>query len=444
MDSKKLEVAFYYQLMLNRTYRKSEDIRYMTQKDDILIIGGGIIGITCAYELSQRGARVTVIDKGEIGFGCSYGNAGWVTPCFAMPLPMPGMLLKSIGWLMDPESPLYIQPSLNPDLFKWLLRFLRSMNKSLMEQSIHSLVEISKYSLEAYSQLNDQFPNQFNYEKNGLLMVSQTEAGLAAAENERRLVETHGVPGSLLNEDEVHKLEPAIVGSVKGGVYFPKEAHLEPLSATRTIAEAAIKNGVQILSNTEVYDFVTDGNKIVEVHTTRGPMRADKIVLATGSWSPGLAKKLKLNIPVLGGKGYSLIVKPLKKQPRIPLMLVERKIAVTPRSNSLRLAGTLELVSPTDYSITSNRVNAILRGSKLFLDMPENPEVLELWRGLRPCTPDGVPVVGFSPRFKNLFISAGHQMLGMQSAPGSAKLAGDLILNEKPIFDPYPFRAERF
>jgi len=190
-----------------------------------------------------------------------------------------------------------------------------------------------------------------------------------------------------------------LIGPLKGGVYFPTEAHLEPLATTKAIAQAAIANGVQIIPHTEVYDFVKSNNKITEVYTTRGVMKADKIVLAAGSWSPGLAKKLELNVPVLGGKGYALTVKPLKSQPKIPLMLIERKIAVTPRANSLRLAGTLELVEPTDYSITPNRVNAILKGSKLFLDVPENPEVIELWRGLRPCTPDGVPVIGYSPRF---------------------------------------------
>lgn len=416
----------------------------MTKKDDILIIGGGIIGMTCAYELSQRGAQVTLIDKGEIGHGCSYGNAGWVTPCFAMPLPMPGMLLKSIGWLMDPDSPLYIKPTANPVLFKWLFRFLKSMNQPLMLQSIKALVEISKYSLDSYAQLNEKFPNAISFDQKGLLMVSQTEAGLAAAEEERQLVAPHGIPGSFLTAEEVRKLEPAIVGPVKGGVYFPKEAHLEPLSTVKTLAEGARNNGVRILPHTEVYDFITENNKLKEIHTTHGTLKADKFVLATGSWSPELAKKLELNIPVLGGKGYALILKTLEAQPKIPLMLVERKIAVTPRANSIRLAGTLELVNPNDYSITPRRVNAILRGSKLFLNVPENPEVLELWRGLRPCTPDGVPVIGYSSRYSNLLISAGHQMLGIQSAPGSAKLASDLLLEETPLFDPHPFRANRF
>lgn len=416
----------------------------MNKTTDVLVIGGGIIGVTCAYELSQRGAQVTLIDKGEIGHGCSYGNAGWVTPCFAMPLPMPGMLLKSIGWLLDPESPLYIKPSLDPALHKWLFRFLRSMNQSLMLQSIEALVNLSKFSLEAYAQLNQKFPNSLKYHQNGLLMVSQTEAGLEAAAKELELVKPHGIPGSKLTETEVRQLEPALVGPLLGGVYFPTEAHLEPLSTIQTLTDHLIKIGVRILPKTELYDFVFENGKIKEVHSTKGLIKADQYVLATGSWSPEIAKKLALNIPVLGGKGYALILPPLDPSPKIPLMLVERKIAITPRSNSIRLAGTLELVDPLDYSITSRRVQAILKGAKLFLNLPTNPEVIELWRGLRPCTPDGVPVISYSTQWKNLLISTGHQMLGIQSAPGSAKLATDLLLNETPSFDPFPFRANRF
>lgn len=415
------------------------------EKKDILIIGGGVIGMACAYELSQRGAKVTVIDKGEVGFGCSYGNAGWITPCFAMPLPMPGMLLKSIGWLLDPESPLYIKPSADPLLMRWLFRFLRSMNRPLMLQSIESLTAVSKYSLDAYKQLDEKFPGVIGYEQKGLLMVSQTDAGVAAAIDEMKLVAPHGIPGQLLDEAGIRKLEPALTGPLKGGVYFPAEAHAEPLAVVKALTEGAIRNGAQILSGTEVYDFEIEDKKIKGVHTTRGTLRADQYVLATGVWSTAIAKALRLEVPVMGGKGYSWILKSFAPAPKIPLMLIERKIAVTPRANgTIRLAGTLELVNAQDQSITARRANAILRGARLFMNVPEQPEVVELWRGLRPCTPDGVPVIGFPARYENLLVSTGHQMLGLQSAPGCARLAADLLLKATPAFDPHPFRADRF
>lgn len=417
----------------------------MTLKTDVLIIGGGVIGMTCAHELSQRGIKVTVIDQGEIGLGCSYGNAGWITPCFAMPLPMPGMLFKSMKWLLDPESPLYIKPSANPLLFRWLFRFLRSMNRPLMLESIRALTEISKYSLESYRELNSKMNGALGFEQKGLLMVSQTEAGVNAAIEEMRLVAPHGIPGQYLDENEIRDLEPALTGPLKGGVNFSTEAHAEPLAVVQSLAQSAMKMGAEILPKTEVYDFLIQNRQIQGVRTTtRGTIQADQYVLATGSWSTAIARSLKLRIPVMGGKGYSLIVKPFDPAPKIPLMMVERKIAVTPRAHTVRLAGTLELVNGNDYSITPGRVRAILQGSQIFMNIPKNPEIIELWRGLRPCTPDGVPIIGYSPLYDNLLITTGHQMLGLQSGPGSARLAADLLLKTIPIFDPAPFRADRF
>ncbi len=415
----------------------------MLQKKDVLIIGGGVIGLSCAAELSRRGVSVTVIDKGDMGYGCSYGNAGWITPCFALPLPMPGMLLKSIGWLFDPGSPLYIKPQPSWLLLKWLWRFMRSMNHRLLVESVAALTEISKYSLHAYQEMNQQYPGVFGFEQKGLLMVGQTSAGVAAAVHEMELVASHGIPGRMLTADEARDLEPALTGPMKGGVYFPKEAHAEPLAVVKILKEIALKNGTEILPRVEVYDFQFNSGRLQKIFTTRGEIQAERYVLATGSWSTKLAQQLALRVPVLGGKGYAVIVPPFAPTPKIPMMLVEKKIAVTPRQDSVRLAGTLELVNQDD-SITPRRVQAILSGAREFMNVPEHPEIREVWRGLRPCTPDGVPIISRSLAYDNLFIAAGHQMLGLQSAPGTGRLLADLVTDTPPAFDPKPFRAERF
>ena len=423
----------------------------LENKSDILIIGGGVIGMACAYELSTRGVKVTVIDRGEPGFGCSYGNAGWITPCFALPLPMPGMMMKSIKWLTNPDGPLYIQPKPSLLLARWLTRFLMSMTEKQARTSVAALTEISKYSLDAYAKLDQAFPNRVGFERKGLLMVGQGDEGVKAAKIEMDLVAQSGIPGRYLDEAGVRAMEPALTGPLKGGVFFPDEAHAEPLEIVRALADGARQNGVTILPRTEVFDFVIENGKVVALRTTRGEMRAEKFVLATGSWSVPLAKKLGINIPILGGKGYSLIVKPFASSPKIPLMLIEKKIAVTPRKDTVRLAGTLELVD-RDESITTRRVNAILKGSAEFMNLPkgglDSPEVnsmiSEVWRGLRPCSPDGVPVVGYPKSLSNLLVLTGHQMLGLQSAPGTGRLAADLLVDAKPAFDPHPFRATRF
>ena len=196
----------------------------MTSRPDVLIVGGGIIGAAFAAELSQRGIAVTLIDKGPIGHGCSYGNAGWITPSFALPLPRPGMLLKSLKWLCDRDSPLYIQPRLDWELARWLLRFVRSMNHASLHRAAAALTELSTFGLDFYRDLAAQRQSVFGFQQRGLLVVAQTEAGRQAAGWERELVGKYGIAGRELDADGVRALEPAITGpGVCGGVYYPAE-----------------------------------------------------------------------------------------------------------------------------------------------------------------------------------------------------------------------------
>lgn len=412
---------------------------------DVLIIGGGIIGASTAYELSktQPNAKILVIDKGDMGYGCSFGNAGWMTPCFAFPLPRPGMLLKSLGWMLDPQGPLYIHPAPSLLLVRWLLRFLSSMTQEHLQRSTHALTELSKYSLKAYAQLDQEHPGAFGFTQRGLLMVAQSAYGLHGAVEEMKMMSSEGIPGQELSGQAVRDLEPAVTGKIHGGVYFPQEAHAEPLAVVQTLVAAAQARGVHFASRTEVFDFVLGDGKIKTVRTTQGDIQADQVVLATGTWSEAIARKLRLNVPVMGGKGYGIIVPELNPMPKIPMMLIEKKIAVTPRNGSLRLAGTLELVAKDD-SISTRRMDAIVSGARQFLNVPEDIRIESLWRGLRPCTPDGVPIISRSRHYSNLVISTGHQMLGLQSGLGSGRLTADLVTGATPTFDPQVYRADRF
>lgn len=414
-----------------------------SSKIDVLVLGGGVIGIATALELQKAGRQVLVIDRGPIGHGCSYGNAGWITPCFAMPLPQPGLFWKSLGWLLNPESPLYIKPQPSWLLARWMTQFLLSMNERKLRRSVSVLTEISKYSLGFYRDLAARAPETFGFSQQGLLMVSAEEAGIRAAEAEMRLMLERGIPGERLGRDELLAKEPSLKPVIRGGVYFPSEAHSEPLATVQVLAREFTEAGGRLLPGAEVFDFEIEGNRIAKVLTTRGTFEPDLMVMTLGSWSEPVAKRLRLSVPILGGKGYSLIVDSFRVKPRHPIMIVERKIAVTPRADSVRVAGTLELVK-RDEGITTRRVQAILKGADLYLQTEGEPRVREIWRGLRPCTPDGVPMIGFSGKYKNLFYNVGHQMLGLQSAPGSARLAGDLIFGRAPLTEPGPFNPGRF
>ncbi len=415
-------------------------------KKSVTVIGGGIIGLSCAVKLAEAGADVVVIEKEQVGYGCSYGNAGWMTPCFSMPLPMPGMLLKSMKWMLNPSGPLYIKPVPSVLLTQWLTRFLLSMTEKKSQIAIEALVTLSLKSLNDYKKLAQEYP-EIEMQQKGLLMVSATPVGVKAAVNEMNLVEKYNIPGRKLNAEQIKELEPALKGNLLGGVYFSDEAHAEPLKVVQALAKKAQKLGVKILENTEFKkaNFSTDGQKkkIKSIQTSKGEMQADVFVLAAGSWSQSLASDLALDVPILGGKGYALIVDRLQSQPKIPIMIVDRKIAITPRQDSLRIAGTLELVNQ-DFSITDRRVKAIFDGAKEFLHIPENIKVHETWRGLRPCTPDGVPVIGWAKNYHNLMLACGHQMLGLQSGLGTGQLVSDLIVSgkselQRAVYDPARF-----
>lgn len=418
-------------------------IESMQNKEvDILVVGAGIIGASVGAELARRGAKVCVIDKGSLGRGCSYGNAGWMTPCFAMPLPMPGMLLKSMKWLLDPESPLYIKPSLSMDLASWLYQFMKAMNANQARRAVDALVVLSQKSLTEYEKLGQKYP-EIQFQQKGLLMVSKTSAGVAAAVDELNYVKDLGVPGKVLTSEDIQHMEPSLKGPLLGGVYFSKEAMAEPLRVVQALGKEISLHGGEIIENCELKELVINGNRVEKVLTSQGEIRAKTVVMATGSWSKSFAKQMRLRVPILGGKGYAMIVPPLAQQPQYPMMLVEKKIAITPRENSLRIAGTLELVDQ-DFSITQKRVENIKKGAREFLHLPADLQVQELWAGLRPCTPDGVPLIGFHKDVSNLMLAVGHQMLGLQSGTGTGLLVADLIEGKTPFVDMNVLDANRF
>ncbi len=409
----------------------------------VVVVGAGVIGAATALELARRGAEVTILERDEVASGCSYGNAGWLAPCFATPLPAPGVLPKSLRWLLDPESPLYVHPSLRPDRITWLIRFAANTTRGRYARGVAALSALSTWSLEAWRRLDREYPGSFGFTPRGLVLVAETEAGLRHAVHEAERMGGFGVPHRVLSPGEVRTLEPAVVGKVAGGVFFEGEAHCEPAEAVRVLARAAGDAGAAIVTRAEVYGFDARDGRLRAVRTTRGEFAAERFVLAVGSWSKGLTRALGVRLPVLGGKGYSVVVKPFDPGPTRPIKILERRIAITPREGSVRLAGTLELVDG-DERISPRRVEAIVRGARALLPVPEPTEVVELWRGLRPCTPDGLPMIGFAPALPNLLIATGHQMCGLHTAPATGRLAADLVLGTTPTFDPAPFRVERF
>jgi D-amino-acid dehydrogenase len=264
---------------------------------------------------------------------------------------------------------------------------------------------------------------------------------------ELNYVKKVGVTGKELNGEEIARMEPAFKGPLLGGVYFPNEAMAEPYQVVQAFAQEIRAHGGEIVEGCELKDLVMAGNKIDSAIVMQNgeptEIQAGQVVMATGGWSKDLARLMRLRVPILGGKGYAMIIPTLEKQPQYPIMIVEKKLAITPRHGSLRIAGTLELVDQ-DFSITQRRVEVMKKGAREFFHLPDDLQVQELWSGLRPCTPDGVPLIGYHKNISNLMLAVGHQMLGLQSGAGTGLLVADLIENKKPFVDMKVLDVNRF
>ena len=416
----------------------------MPPRSDVVIVGGGVIGCACAYFLTRRGASVTLIEKGKVGHGCSYGNAGWIVPSHSLPLPMPGMLRQAAKWLLRPDSPLYIKPRLDADLARWLWRFLTCSTHRHVKYAAPVLAGLARHSLALFKALVEKHGAEaIRFRQAGLLFACNTRTGLAKAREELEVVGELGVPGRMLDADALREKEPALTGPLTGGVWYESEAHAEPLKTVEKLAELAVDQGATIIPATEVREIETAGAQITALRTTRGRIGAAQFVLAAGSWTPRLARLLKLRVPIEAGKGYALIVEPVSPKLTVPTALVEKKVGLTPRDGSMRLAGTMELAG-LDESITQRRVDAIVRGAREFVSLPREPRILETWCGMRPCTPDGIPMIGRPRGWNNLTIAAGHAMLGLTLSLATGQLVADLCTGNTPAVDPTPFRPTRF
>lgn len=417
----------------------------MKHETEILVIGGGAIGICSAYYLSEQGRNVTVVEKGEICSGSSYGNAGMIVPSHSIPLAAPGMIFKGIKWMFNPESPFYIKPRFDLELFSWLWKFRRSCSQRHMHKAMPIIRDLNLASLQLFEELAAIGHLDFGFEKRGMLAAFNTKKGFEEGIKEARLMHEKGIEARIMNVDEIQELAQGIRTNAVGGVYYPQDANIIPQRFVCELAGYIERKGVNILTSTEVLGFKTSHRKVTTIRTTRGDISADEIVLAGGSWSSEIARDLKIRLLIQPAKGYSVTFKRPPTCPIIPFTMTEKKVILTPMGDTMRFAGTLELAG-LDLSINMRRVQAILKSVPEYLpDIdPNSLDLIEIWRGLRPCTPDGLPFLGRPRNYDNLIVAAGHAMIGISLSPTTGKLVSHLAANEKPPIDLAALGVERF
>ena len=415
----------------------------MNSKPEVLIIGGGVIGVCSAYFLAKKGVQVTLIEKDEIASGCSYGNGGLIVPSHAMPLASPGALGEGLRWLFDSESPFYIKPHMDLDLIRWLVQFAFASREGNMLRALPALRDLLSASRALYDELDQTAGFDFGFEGRGSLLVCLTKEKLEKERHETHLFEKFKIPVSIVNRDEALDLEPALLPSIAGGVYYPRDGRIDPHRFVTGLAEKAKGFGAQIHTKTEALGFGSKNGRINIVQTTRGEFHPNSVILASGSWSPEIARMLNLRIPIQAAKGYSVTLENPPVTPKLPLLFSEARVVVNPLGYALRIAGTLELAG-MDFSLNLRRVRAMQQSSTHYLPGLAEAKVIEVWRGLRPSTPDGLPIISRVKTFDNLIVAAGHAMLGMSLGPITGKLVSQLVNQERIELNIAPFAASRF
>lgn len=399
----------------------------------ISVIGGGIIGLCSAYYLSKEGFKVTVFDSSEMNDGCSYGNAGMIVPSHIIPLAQPGMIAQGVKWMLDSKSPFYVKPRLSLDLINWGLQFYKNANQKQVDLAMPALRDLSLLSKELYQDLHKVNPSFF-YEEKGLLMLYKTEKVGEEIYHEGLLAEKLGLEVDFLDKEDIGKLETGTKTDAIGAVHYKSDAHLYPQKFIAFLKEELQKNGVEIKSNCTVKDFVLTNDRITEIKSNIGNFSTDEVVLATGAWSPEIAKKLGTSISLLPGKGYSFTLFNEKEKPIIPSILCEGKVAVTPMDKAIRYGGTMEITHTKDTKINTNRLQGIVNTvNEFYPNVNVGLPITEyVWYGFRPCTPSGMPIICRDKKLINLVFATGHAMMGLSLAPATGKIVTEIIQNIKP------------
>lgn len=409
------------------------------------MVGAGVIGLACAYSLKKRGRDVIVLEKGEPGGACSKGNAGWITPSISAPIPAPGLTLTSLKWMLQSDSPLYISPTAAPGLARWLWRFWRYCNPRDFIHGLNAVAELNRNTLSSFDEL-ERDGVEFELHRSGMLCVFLNERYmrrmLAEFDHYRRY--GYRVPTPVRGADLL-RLEPALSDAVTAGFVVEEEFHVRPESLIAGYADRLRRMGVEIRSGVEVTgaNGARAGDRVRGVETSSGLVEGDEVLVAAGAWSGQVLAPFGVSLPVQAGKGYSITLNGAEPRLIRPLYLGEARVGGSPFDGATRFAGTMEL-SGVNETLDRRRIAGIRTGIGRYLRQPVNEGEGIEWVGMRPLTPDGLPLLGRVPGYRNLSVATGHAMLGITMAPVTGEAMADVITGTASLAALAPFAPGRF
>lgn len=396
----------------------------------VAVVGGGAVGLACAYELTRRGAEVVVLERDRVGDGCSRGNTGWICPSLSAPLPAPGVMSAALRGMLRPGSPVLIRPFVGPAFLRWSWRFWRACTPAEYRAGTEATTALAKSAFDLFDELREQGV-EFELEATGMVVAALTEAGLdeyvaMVADAQKAGYEE---PVEVLGRDEIRALEPAASDEVVGGVHMPAERYIRPESFSAGLADAVRRAGGEVREGVEVRSVDEIG--------------ADAVVVAAGVWSGRLLRGAGVHLPMEAAKGYSVTARGTGTLPRHAFYLAEAKVGCSTFGDALRIAGVFDLTG-IDVTLRRRRLDMILRDSAAYFRDWKPKDVQLEWAGLRPYPPDGLPVIGPVPGRRKLVVATGHGRLGITLAPVTGKLVADVLLEDAAPPELDPFRVDRF
>jgi D-amino-acid dehydrogenase len=407
----------------------------------VAIVGGGVVGLTCAYELARAGAEVVVLERDQVGHGTSLGNTGWVCPSFSYPLPGPGIVREGLQATFSLDGPLAIRPSLDPTYVRWLWAFRRNCTRERWLDGLRALLELTRPTgelLEGYRNAGVDF----ELHSAGLLLVGLDPKKLAAYRSIFSDLAGLGFEGGIhdVSGGEARDLEPVLSEQVAGGVLAEIDRWVEPLSLTTGLAAWLRAHGADIREGVEVTDVA--GGRI---GTSDGPIESDATVISAGINSRALLRRLGVRVGLAPARGYSVTYsRDGAAVPGRALYLADARVGVSAFESTVRVAGVFEL-GWNDTAIKERRLAAMLRTVDPFFRSWRASETARetTWAGLRPLTSDGLPLIGRTPADPRVFVATGHGMLGVTLAPATAALLAPLVLGQRADPALVPFDPAR-
>jgi D-amino-acid dehydrogenase len=414
-----------------------------TSDSRIVVVGGGIVGLSAAYYLARRGAAVTLVEQDSLGVGASAGNAG-IVALGHPPLPHPGLVAQLARLLFVRTHPVYIAPRLDPALPGWLWGFLRACNQRHYQRSLAFLAELGWAAGSCFRELVEQERIDCEYNPRGWLEIFRTPAALRHGREVADTLRGFNYRVDELSGDELRAREPAYRDEVHGALHYTDSAFANPGRLVTGLAEVVARMGADLLAASKVNRIRVRDGRFTGVELEDGRVvEGGQLVLAAGSWTTGLARSIGIRVPMQAGKGYHVNLGGIPVLPSTTCVLAETLVAVTPLDGGLRLAGTVEL-SGLNLRVAPHRLEHLRRGARDYIRAIDDARIESTWCGLRPLTADGLPVIGWAPGVGGVFVATGHAMMGFLLGPLSGRLVAESLLDGAPSLEIGPLRADRF